>query len=281
MSYTPIFTNHSYSASRLVTRLAAAAPSQEGDRNRKLRSPSSCNKPRVTMRGRRALDAARLALVSIQLPVEAPAQVQKTRTMVFLLAVPVFACVVWLLWGSRPAAPAEPENVYVFEDTPAETAPQARPDPSPPPPKPVPHQVPLETPSPQFGMQYEQLSNAGELAVATGNTLMTEADSIVQEPVEAMPAVPQLVDQAPRILKGNPPEYPSRALERGLEATVVVVITIDTLGRVNHVDVERSGGGLFDHDVVRAVKKLVFQPPVQGGKRLAARFRQPYEFKLQ
>jgi hypothetical protein len=29
------------------------------------------------------------------------------------------------------------------------------------------------------------------------------------------------------------------------------------------------------------VKNLVFQPPVRGGKRIAARFRQPYEFRLE
>src|SRR5690606_15503181 len=147
----------------------------------------------------------------------------------------------------------------------------ARPDPSPPPPAPVEPAPPEKTPPPQFGLQEEQLSEAGELSVATGNTLMTEADSVVQEPVAALPAVPQVMDQAPRILKGRPPEYPARALERGLEATVVVVISIDTLGRVTQVDVERSGGGLFDGDVIRAVKRLVFQPPVRDGKRLAAR----------
>jgi TonB family protein len=138
-----------------------------------------------------------------------------------------------------------------------------------------------EAPPPQFGLQEEQLSETGDLAVATGNTLMTEADSVVKAPVQALPALPQLVDQAPRILKGRPPEYPMRALERGLEATVVVLITIDTLGRVSRVDVERSGGRDFDPEVLRAVKALVFQPPVRNGKRTAARFRQPYEFKLQ
>jgi len=110
---------------------------------------------------------------------------------------------------------------------------------------------------------------------------MTEADSVVKEPVAALPPQPQVMDRAPRILKGRPPEYPYRALERGLEATVVVLISIDTLGRVTEVDVERSGGRLFDNDVVRAVKRLIFQPPVRDGQRMAARFRQPYEFRLQ
>jgi TonB family protein len=117
--------------------------------------------------------------------------------------------------------------------------------------------------------------------VATGNTLMMEADSVVKAPVEALPAAPQMMDQAPRILKGKSPEYPQRALERGLEASLVVLITIDTLGRVTQVDVEKSGGRDFDPEVVRSVRQLVFQPPIRNGKRLTARFRQQYEFQLE
>jgi len=197
-----------------------------------------------------------------------------------LIALSLLTLSVVLMGLREPAARAEPETVFLFEELPPDPAPQARPDPSPPPPVP-PVEKPAETPPPQFGMQEAQLSPAGDLSVATGNTLMTEADSVVKTPVAALPAQPQIMDQAPRILKGRPPEYPARALERGLEATVVALISIDTLGRVTQVDLERSGGRDFDPDVIRAVKSLVFQPPVRDGKRMAARFRQPYEFRLQ
>ena len=182
----------------------------------------------------------------------------------------------------RAPASAQVDEVFLFEELPPAPAPQApAPDPDPPPPKPVVAAVPAPVPPPQFGLQEEALSETGALEVAAGNTLMTEADTVTKAPVAALPPTPQLLNQAPRILKGRPPEYPMRALERGLEATVVVLIAIDTLGRVTQVDVERSGGGLFDGDVVRAVKALVFQPPVRDGRRLPARFRQPYEFRLE
>jgi TonB family protein len=119
------------------------------------------------------------------------------------------------------------------------------------------------------------------MAVATGNTLMTEADSVVKAPVAALPAMPPLMDQAPRILKGKAPEYPPRALERGLEASLTVLITIDTLGRVTQVEVEKSGGRDFDPEVARSVRQIVFQPPIRDGKRVTARFRQQYEFRLE
>ncbi len=209
---------------------------------------------------------------------------RKRRSLRLLAAIPLLLLVILVftlaLEGNEPPALSETEQVFLFEELPPEPQPPARPDPSPPPPAP-PVEKPAVAPPPQFGLQEEQLSEAGGLEVATGNTLMTKADSIVKEPVAALPAPPEIMNQAPRILKGRPPEYPMRALERGLEATVVVIISIDTLGRVSQVDIEQSGGGLFDGEVVRAVKRLVFQPPMRDGHRMAARFRQPYEFRLQ
>jgi TonB family protein len=217
----------------------------------------------------------------MHLPENTPSRFRKTRGLIVLSVLSVLASLVWVLWWHRPSPPPKTESIFLFEDLPPEPTPQVRPDPSPPRPELVPEPAHEETPPPQFGLQDEQLSETGDLAVATGNTLMTEADTFVKAPAEILPAVPQLVDQAPRIMKGSPPEYPIRALERGLEATVVVIITIDTLGRVVQADIERSGGRDFDPEVVRAVKNLVFQPPVRGGKRIAARFRQPYEFRLE
>lgn len=179
-------------------------------------------------------------------------------------------------------SPAPPDEVFIFEELPPAPTPQApTSDPDPIPPKPVVAEVSTPTPPPQFGLQENVLSEAGDLEVSAGNTLMTEADTVTKEPVAALTPAPQRLDQAPRILKGSPPEYPVRALERGLEATVVVLISIDTLGRVTQVEIERSGGRDFDPEVVRAVKALVFQPPVRDGRHVPARFRQPYEFRLQ
>lgn len=228
---------------------------------------------------RKTVDAAKLAAVRIHTTTEAAGCAPRRTRLYGALAVIMLLAGLATLWYEAPR-PAEPENVFLFEELPPEAAPQARPDPSPPPPTP-PEPTPLETPPPQFGLQQEQLSEAGELAVATGNTLMTEADSVIREPVAALPARPEIMDQAPRILKGRAPEYPYRALQRGLEATVVALITIDTLGRVSDVVIEQSGGREFDPEVIRAVKRLVFQPPVLGGRAQAARFRQPYEFRIQ
>lgn len=233
---------------------------------------------RAATRKRQRVEARKLADVRIRFHEKDKAA--RTRRSLWLLAAMPLLLVMLVLQANEPPAPPEPGQVFLFEDIPPAPEPPARPDPSPPPPAP-PVEKPEEAPPPQFGLQEEQLSEAGGLEVATGNTLMTEADSMVKEPVAALPAEPEIMNQAPRILKGRPPEYPLRALERGLEATVVVIISIDTLGRVSRVDIEQSGGVLFDGEVVRAVKRLVFQPPVRNGQRMEARFRQPYEFRIQ
>jgi TonB family protein len=187
-------------------------------------------------------------------------------------------CIGSLVWWAEPKDRAVGEEIFVMEDLPSETEP-VRPDPAPKPADPDP--IPEHAPPPQFGMQSEALRTSGEMAIATGNSLMMEADSVVKAAVAARPAAPQVLDQAPRILKGRAPEYPTRALERGLEASVVVLITIDTLGRVTQTEIEKSGGREFDPDVIRSVRAMVFQPPLRNGKRIPARFRQLYEFHLE
>ena len=246
--------------------------------------PTSKGRSRNNLR--RSVSPVRFAAVVIRLPESAaplaPVPWRKNKRVwiaVILtgVAFAVLATGIWLALREPSAAPT-PEEIFVFDDLPPipQTPP---PDPSPPPP--VAEPQPAKAPPPQFGIQEEALSENGDMAVATGNTLMMEADSMVKAPVEELPALSQLMDRAPRILKGRPPEYPQRALDRGLQASMVVLITIDTLGRVTQVDMEKSGGRDFDTEVVRSVRQLVFQPPVRNGKPLSARFRQQYEFRLE
>jgi protein TonB len=127
----------------------------------------------------------------------------------------------------------------------------------------------------------EALGEAGDPAVAAGNTLMKEAEPEAAAAPPPLPPAPVVLDQAPRILSGQPPAYPERAIDRGLEATVVALITIDTTGRVTRVSIETSGGPEFDDAVLKSARGTLFQPPVRQGRALPARFRRPFEFKLE
>ena len=195
------------------------------------------------------------------------------------------------LWPAKITYPQSKEEVFVIEEevplVESEVTPPPPPEPTPPPPDPDPpppepeivEEEPL--PTPQFGLEEEALSETGDLAVTTGNTIMKEADSVVKPTPPPLPPVPEYMDQPPKILKGNSPEYPERALDYGIEGTVVALITIDTTGRVIKAKIEKSGGRDFDRAVLESARSTVFQPPMRQGRRIKARFRRPYEFRLE
>jgi protein TonB len=139
----------------------------------------------------------------------------------------------------------------------------------------------MPPPPPQFGLEENALGESGDLAVAAGNTLMKEAEPEPKAPPPPLPQVPVFVDQAPGVLAGAPPRYPPQAEERGLEATVVALITIDTAGVVTEASIEKSGGLDFDGVVLASARATLFQPPTRQGRKVPARFRRPYEFKLE
>ncbi len=199
---------------------------------------------------------------------------------VFLVLVMVTA----ILWSPRPKPLPEKNEIFVFEEeSPPLPPPPVEPPPPPPDPEPLkPEPLPEEPPPPpQFGLQEEALSETGDLAVATGNTLQVAADSVISPAPPPLPPAPILMDQPPGILSGVTPEYPPRALDRGLEGTVIALITIDTAGKVTQVIVEKSAGIDFDNVVLASAQKTRFQPPMRHGRRVAAKFRRPYEFKLE
>jgi TonB family protein len=62
---------------------------------------------------------------------------------------------------------------------------------------------------------------------------------------------------------------------------VVALVTIDTNGRVTDARIERSAGRDFDGPVLEAVRRLSFQPLIREGRKRPARFRIPYEFRIE
>jgi periplasmic protein TonB len=191
--------------------------------------------------------------------------------------------------GSRDENREEalPDDVFVIEDQVPQPSPPEPPpvpptsDPEPQPQEPEPEVEPEEEPPPQFGLTEDALGETGDLVVATGNTVMAAVDTLVKPPPPPLPPAPQLLDQPPRIMRGEAPQYPARALDLGLEGTVVALITTDTSGAVTEVVIEKSAGPDFDQAVLRASRATIFQPPVRQGRKAAARFRRPYEFRLE
>jgi periplasmic protein TonB len=205
------------------------------------------------------------------------------RAQVLLVSLILFGILAGALWRPQTEKVRKMDDTFVFEEEapPPPPPPKAEPPPPPkPPPRVKPPPKPKAPPPPQFGLEEKDNSKTGELAVATGNTIMKEAEKQVAPPPPPLPTAPVMMDQAPRILKGKPPKYPAHALDRGLEGTVVALITIDTNGRVTKFEIERSAGREFDNAVNESIGQTSFQPQVRNGRRMPVRFRRPYVFKL-
>ena len=238
-------------------------------------------------RRRRRPLAERFESATFVLPEAQEAHLLKGRGLSALIAGLVAAGILaGALWPQPSSAEAAGDDIFVLEEeTPAPPPPPPPAQPPNPPPMPAPPPPtggpPQPPPPPQFGLEEADLSATGDLAVAAGNTIMQEPEPLTVPPPPPLPPAPIFVDQVPRILRGEIPAYPDRAVERGLEGTVLVLITIDTSGAITAAAVEKSAGPDLDQAALKAARATLFQPPMRGGRKVPARFRAPYEFKLE
>lgn len=62
------------------------------------------------------------------------------------------------------------------------------------------------------------------------------------------------------------PQYPPRALSRGIEGWVQVMFTVTESGTVQDVEVVESSSSLFERAAIRAVEKWKYKPKMVNGK---------------
>lgn len=186
-----------------------------------------------------------------------------------------------------PSAPAAlEETVEWVEEAPPPPAEEIQDPPEPPPPPPPdpdvapPPPSAVEAPPPVFGLTEDAVSEAGDMAVAMGNSLRVKADSLVQAPPPPLPAAPVELDRAPAFLRQAMAAYPEWAQDQGVEAQVRVWVTIDAEGRVTHASIKQGAGREFDPNALAAAKASLFQPLVRDGRRLPSRFIVTYDFRL-
>lgn len=190
--------------------------------------------------------------------------------------------VAFYLAGKLPVHREPPEEVLEMAETPPPVDVKEPPKPPPPPPeRAAPPVVKTEAPPPVFGLQEKETSEAGDMASATGNTLAAKPEAIVQEAPPPMYSEPVELDRAPAFLKQTMAEYPEWAQDQGVEAVVLVWVTIDAEGRVTNAAVKRGAGKDFDAGALKAARASLFQPLVKDGARLPSRFVVTYDFKLE
>lgn len=84
------------------------------------------------------------------------------------------------------------------------------------------------------------------------------------------------------ILTSAKPRYPESLRQAGVDGSVLVQFTVDTLGRVDlqSVKVLRSTHSLFSEAVQRSLGGMRFKPAEVNGKRVPALAQMPFEFQL-
>ncbi len=113
-------------------------------------------------------------------------------------------------------------------------------------------------------------------ACALGCALIVSSPAIVAAQAEPNPA--PLV--APKLSQRVDATYPPEALKAGLEADVVIELTIAVDGTVSDARVAESAGGGFDSAAIAAVKRFRFEPARRGTQPVAVRIRYRYAFRL-
>jgi TonB family protein len=183
-----------------------------------------------------------------------------------------------------PKAPVE-ETLDMIEEAPPPRPPEEIKEP-PKPPEPPPERTPppeakTEAPPPVFGLQEDEASESGDMATAMGNTLAAKPDSVVRESPAPLYAAPVELDHPPGFLKQVVAAYPEWAQEQGVEAKVLVWVTIDAEGRVTEASLKRGAGKDFDAGALTAARASLFQPLVRNGAKVPSRFVVAYDFKLE
>ena len=149
------------------------------------------------------------------------------------------------------------------------------PDPDQPPPPPMDN-----PPPPQFGIPEDATSANGGFAVATGNTLMMRADTVVKKAPPPLPSAPIQSSFDAMVVDDVMPVYPEWALDQGVQAVVEVMVTLDEKGKISEIQFIRSGGKDFDESVRRSLKATRFKPLIDQGKPVSCRFRKKYNFEI-
>jgi TonB family protein len=78
------------------------------------------------------------------------------------------------------------------------------------------------------------------------------------------------------------PDYPLRARRMGYEGLVMLKVLVDVSGQVEDLEVVRSSGySILDNAAISTVKKWVFEPGTEGGKKKKMWVKIPIRFELE
>jgi protein TonB len=192
----------------------------------------------------------------------------------------------------KPEPPPEPVKPrIVAHRAPPPPVPQP-PSSAPPPPNEIPPEPPKNAAPPVFGISMDSVvSGDANMAVAVGNTLMTkERKKAPPGPVQgyspegtAPPApVPEteLAEMPVQVFVPNSEDlYPEEARKLGIEAKVVMRLTLDEKGRVAGIRIVTPVGYGFEEAAKKAMRQAKFIPgKTSDGKAVPTTITYTYSF---
>ncbi len=91
----------------------------------------------------------------------------------------------------------------------------------------------------------------------------------------------QIIEAVPDYAVNPKPQYPKRAVLRGQEGTVTLLVEVLLDGSVGEVEIfESSGYVILDRSALKAVRKWRFKPGTKMGKPLTMKVKVPVVFRL-
>jgi periplasmic protein TonB len=157
---------------------------------------------------------------------------------------------------------------------------------------PPPNQTPPPSPPPQapppirIGVNLESTVPGGEFAAPVGNTMYGEAPPRAPAPAAVKPYwaasyVPQSrVNELPVLLDEVKAPYPPAARKEGIEGQVVLMLTIDSEGKVAEVKKISGPGHGLDEAAAKAASQFRWKPARSNGAAVSTIIRYVYSFEI-
>ena len=111
----------------------------------------------------------------------------------------------------------------------------------------------------------------------------TTAAAVLASQTREIPSESPGINVARPLFKQNaPPDYPLRARRMGYEGLVMLKVLVDVNGRVDDLEVVGSSGyAILDKAASASVKKWMFEPGTEGGKKKKMWVKIPIRFELE
>ncbi|MDH4185190.1 MAG: TonB family protein [Nitrospinota bacterium] len=200
-----------------------------------------------------------------------------------LMNISLFAMVAFVM--SRASVP-EPDEVTSVKLIVLEPRPPVPLPPPPPPPKPKPKPPLVKKIEPKPEPVPEPPPEPEPVPDTMGLDPEKEPEP---EPPPAPPAPPppapvyvpsHKLTRLPAFVARIEPEYPENERFTGRDARVLVEILLNPDGKIDSINIIKSGGPAFDEAVVKALRESSFTPGYMDERPVAVRVQIPFVFKL-